>query len=246
MYCPKCNYTSFDHLPNCPKCAYDWSEQKRTFNMEWIVPTATEGMNIFTPVSPGGQAQTEQSEAQPQGVPGSQSAGRFAAASNTVSQGSQESAGAGEEIDLVEADLLEDQGEQAMAPSGDERSAGHEDENEPGVEVDEEISFDGLEDFSVNLTEESPTSSPEATEEAADSSSTAAEGQEPDLEIEIEDQSPAAEEEAPAMNQEEAKDEAEDEALTMDEDELDLDITSILDDLENDSEQDGSRDKKRS
>ncbi len=37
MFCPKCHYTSFDHLTKCPKCSYDWSEEKKKLNIDWLV-----------------------------------------------------------------------------------------------------------------------------------------------------------------------------------------------------------------
>ncbi len=36
MFCSKCSYTSFDHLTQCPKCGYDWAEERRIFNVEWV------------------------------------------------------------------------------------------------------------------------------------------------------------------------------------------------------------------
>ncbi len=36
MFCSKCNYTSFDHLAQCPKCGYDWAAERRIFNVEWV------------------------------------------------------------------------------------------------------------------------------------------------------------------------------------------------------------------
>lgn len=41
MFCPKCHYTSFDHLTKCPKCNYEWSEEKRKLNIEWLVIPST-------------------------------------------------------------------------------------------------------------------------------------------------------------------------------------------------------------
>ncbi|MCF8085459.1 MAG: hypothetical protein K9J48_01075 [Desulfohalobiaceae bacterium] len=239
MFCPKCNYTSFDHLPTCPKCAYDWSQQKGTFNMEWMVSTATEGMNIFTPVSPESLSQTEQYEAQSHGPAGEQSGGMFASGSHAASQESQAPA-PDEEIDIEEADLMDVQGEASAPPLEEEQSAGQKAGSESAEEVDDEIDFDGLEDFSADLTEGSDTSSPENTEEGAGARDSAGGNQEPDLEIEIDEQGPETEEGAPA------EETPEDEALTMDQDELDLDITSILDDIESDSEDSSSGGKKRS
>ncbi len=34
MYCPYCRYTSFDHLPTCPKCNYDWSEIREVLGID--------------------------------------------------------------------------------------------------------------------------------------------------------------------------------------------------------------------
>jgi len=206
MFCPKCRYTSFDHLPACPKCAYEWSEQKKTFNMEWMVPTATEGMNIFTPASPEGQAQPE--EAVPSTGTSSQS--------ETVAE---------EEIDLEEADL-ESVGDEASlsgtgSGAGQEKSAGQ----EASHEVDEEISFEGLQDFFTDLTEEGGEELTKDSEAASgpEGGDTDAPIQEPDLEIELEDQS-AEEEQAP------------EEPTTVEQDDLDLDISSILEDIDNESE----------
>ncbi len=39
MYCPYCRYTSFDHLPVCPKCNYDWSKTRELFGLD-AQPTA--------------------------------------------------------------------------------------------------------------------------------------------------------------------------------------------------------------
>jgi len=37
MFCPKCHFTSFDHLDNCPKCGSDWTETKKMLNLDWII-----------------------------------------------------------------------------------------------------------------------------------------------------------------------------------------------------------------
>ena len=36
MYCKICNYTSFDHLPTCPKCGYEWDSDREKLNLKWI------------------------------------------------------------------------------------------------------------------------------------------------------------------------------------------------------------------
>lgn len=36
MYCPKCKYTSFDHLEKCPKCGNKWNEIRKTLNLDWL------------------------------------------------------------------------------------------------------------------------------------------------------------------------------------------------------------------
>ncbi len=36
MFCIKCSYTSFDHLQKCPKCGFDWSEERSRLNLDWM------------------------------------------------------------------------------------------------------------------------------------------------------------------------------------------------------------------
>lgn len=36
MYCDKCKYTSFDHLPSCPKCGFDWKEDRTALQLFWL------------------------------------------------------------------------------------------------------------------------------------------------------------------------------------------------------------------
>ncbi|MBT8763953.1 hypothetical protein KFV02_08415 [Desulfohalobiaceae bacterium Ax17] len=36
MYCNKCDYTSFDHLSSCPKCGYDWDDDREKLNLKWV------------------------------------------------------------------------------------------------------------------------------------------------------------------------------------------------------------------
>jgi len=36
MYCNKCDYTSFDHLSSCPKCGYDWDDDREELNLKWV------------------------------------------------------------------------------------------------------------------------------------------------------------------------------------------------------------------
>ena len=36
MYCNKCNYTSFDHLPTCPRCGYEWDDDREKLNLKWV------------------------------------------------------------------------------------------------------------------------------------------------------------------------------------------------------------------
>ena len=119
MFCPKCNYTSFDHLPTCPKCAFDWSEQKKIFNMEWMVPAATEGINIFKPSTAENAEATEQHESSPEGY---------------AMQISETQAPEEEEISLDESDMEPVQGEASHSGTGGEQS-----------DVDEEIESSELE-----------------------------------------------------------------------------------------------------
>jgi hypothetical protein len=36
MYCNKCDYTSFDHLPACPRCGYEWDDDREKLNLKWV------------------------------------------------------------------------------------------------------------------------------------------------------------------------------------------------------------------
>ena len=216
MFCTKCNYTSFDHLPTCPKCAFDWSQQKKAFNVEWMVPTAAEGMSIFTPAS-ASSSQTGQAESL-SGPAAKESAG--------------EAAGEEQEIDLDVAEMEE-------APEGSSSSAQAGEESGDGLieEVDDEIAFEGLQDFSSDLFQEAePASSTETGEASQEATGSATNEQEPELEIEIDDQGSVEGGEGEAELEE-------DESSSVDQDELDLDITSILDELDSDSQDKESENK---
>ena len=52
MFCIHCKYTSFDYLPSCPRCGRDWSQEKKTLNLDWLVASAPEGKHQRQ-VSPG-------------------------------------------------------------------------------------------------------------------------------------------------------------------------------------------------
>ncbi len=58
MFCPKCRYTSFDHLKKCPKCGYDWSDVRKTLNLDWLVPPS-ESTHIDTGTESSSQATTQ-------------------------------------------------------------------------------------------------------------------------------------------------------------------------------------------
>jgi hypothetical protein len=218
MFCPKCHYTSFDHLPSCPRCAYNWSQQKRIFNMEWMVPTASEGMNIFTPAVSPNLPQPEQSEASAdQASP--QAEGGFIDMTGVIPEPSQ-SPGEEEEIELDETDLEDLQGH-SSTPSDSKRASGTASKQEFGEEgkTDDEISFEGLQEVSTDREEASAQDG-----DALNSADEDGREPEPDLEIELEDHEPAEGGETTS------------ESLTIDEDELDLDITSLLDDIDSDTE----------
>lgn len=36
MFCRKCRYTSFDHYETCPKCGYNWEEERKRLNLDWL------------------------------------------------------------------------------------------------------------------------------------------------------------------------------------------------------------------
>ena len=210
MFCPKCNYTSFDHHPTCPKCAFDWSQQKKAFNVEWMVPTAAEGMNIFTPAS-ATSSQTGQGESL-SGPAAQESVGEAAA-------------GEEQEIDLDVADM-----EEASEETSSSSLVAEESGESALEEVDEEISFEGLQDFSSGPNEEAEASlSPKAEEHPQESAGSRGNEQDSELEIEIDDQ-------GSVEGVEKEPEQEEDESLSVGQDELDLDITSILDDIDSDSQ----------
>ena len=39
MFCRKCKYTSFDYLDTCPECGFDWKQQKKNLNLDWLKPS---------------------------------------------------------------------------------------------------------------------------------------------------------------------------------------------------------------
>ncbi len=45
MYCPKCKFTSFDHLATCSKCGYDWQQIRADLNLAWL---QTSGFDWFS------------------------------------------------------------------------------------------------------------------------------------------------------------------------------------------------------
>jgi hypothetical protein len=46
MFCPKCKFTTFDHLSKCPKCSYDWSDARKKLNLDWLLePAAHQGQS---------------------------------------------------------------------------------------------------------------------------------------------------------------------------------------------------------
>lgn len=45
MYCSKCKFTSFDHVPVCPKCGLDWKDSRDKLNVTWLTGV---GFNWFS------------------------------------------------------------------------------------------------------------------------------------------------------------------------------------------------------
>lgn len=54
MYCKKCKYNSYDHVPSCPKCGMDWNETRKLFFLNWI---NTSGYQWLAPGTGGDGAQ---------------------------------------------------------------------------------------------------------------------------------------------------------------------------------------------
>lgn len=49
MYCSKCKSNSFDHLPKCPKCGFDWKEARDALQLGWL---RSSGYDWFQHVQP--------------------------------------------------------------------------------------------------------------------------------------------------------------------------------------------------
>lgn len=56
MYCTKCRYTSFDHLPVCPKCGFDWQDAREALQLSWLQSV---GHDWFEHARQNGQAVPE-------------------------------------------------------------------------------------------------------------------------------------------------------------------------------------------
>lgn len=41
MFCLKCKYTSFDYLDSCPECGFNWKQQKKDLNLDWLQPPSS-------------------------------------------------------------------------------------------------------------------------------------------------------------------------------------------------------------
>jgi len=46
MYCSKCAYTSFDHLSRCPKCGFDWNQDRIRMNLDWLQEDSQPWLNL--------------------------------------------------------------------------------------------------------------------------------------------------------------------------------------------------------
>lgn len=46
MYCSKCAYTSFDHLSRCPKCGFDWGQDRIRMNLDWLQEDGQPWLNL--------------------------------------------------------------------------------------------------------------------------------------------------------------------------------------------------------
>ncbi len=148
MFCPKCNYTSFDHLQNCPRCNFDWSETKRTFNLDWLAASSISALNLEHVDSGAGDSR-HQAEDHKQTV-----------GTHGVSQESSPEQSESEDIFIDDMDMeVVQEGDASLEP---EDSSG----SDVGQEMDTEISFEGLQDVVFEDTE---------TEEASDTSASTVE-----------------------------------------------------------------------
>jgi len=46
VYCSKCAYTSFDHLSRCPKCGFDWGQDRIKMNLDWLQEDGQPWLNL--------------------------------------------------------------------------------------------------------------------------------------------------------------------------------------------------------
>ena len=48
MFCIKCKYISFDYLPKCPKCGFEWTETRKRMNLDWMIEPVEEDTSTDT------------------------------------------------------------------------------------------------------------------------------------------------------------------------------------------------------
>lgn len=49
MYCKHCNYHSFDHARECPKCGADWQDVRKLLHLDWLMPNDGSWLNASKP-----------------------------------------------------------------------------------------------------------------------------------------------------------------------------------------------------
>lgn len=208
MFCPQCKYTSFDHLPKCPKCSYDWMEQRKQLNLGWLEE----------PEEPSREEHSPSFELEDEGRAshGAAQAGGELSASAFSSSPSRSAQKGGPDDDSL---LAEETGSEGQERAATRRSAFDASRDPAENEVSEdaqEISFPELDDLF---------SSPEGQAEPASEEDEAADDIEPVLDFEPDSQEEGPSPERPSS----AAGESEDDAS---QGELELDISSFIDDLE--------------
>ncbi len=216
MFCPQCKYTSFDHLPKCPKCSYDWSGQRKELNLSWLEAPESSPQEEHFPsfeLEDEPRASSAANQEEQSAEPG------FAARQQRSGQ-EQASRKAGPDYEeLGREEPREQPGEAAMTEQGASWAQEPGEKQDSGEEV-QEISFPELDDLFS-----SPEQQPGSQQDQPAASGEDADDIEPVLDFEPE----VVDDSASQQPSSKAESEGEEEAS---QDELELDISSFIDDLE--------------
>jgi hypothetical protein len=230
MFCPKCKFTTFDHLPKCPKCSYDWSDARKKLNLDWLIEPAGQqgqGDQSHLQLVKSGQQAAEQSQEQGELFEGVLSDGEEQSPSPVVEE-------AEADTDAIELEPEEETpAQRRSSDAGDNNildlgSLEEEEDDSEGEEageitVDEDISFPELDEM---MDEESSGDSGSSKQQEAGKADSREKNAQGGLELETEE---AAGSSSSGTSQEEDSDF----------DEME-DISSLIDDIFPEDEKKGS------